>query len=999
MAATGRVNVFSRVRPGVAREDGDAHCVSMNQDTNRCVVRLQDGDAVERVLAGGSAQVKTIEKEYTFDGVFDPESTQKDVYEEVGKPVLKDVLMGYNGSILAYGQTGAGKTHSLLNSGMGIDGKADPKQAGLLPRLVAALFVHIGADVAHVYSVEASMLQIYNENIDCLLGADRERAQGLQVTGKSEVRGLTWMPCKTPTDLLQCFQKGRNNLVYAETKMNKASSRSHAVFQIKVAKRPRASDAAAAKKGAKKVEMKAVFGKLTVVDLAGSERIKKSGVVGQQLREATNINSSLLAFGNIVQALAEKKNFIPYRDSKLTRILEDSVGGNCKTSLLVCCSPSAESADETVSTLEFASRAARIEITATINEGVVSVDAASLVTDLAGDGLDIALKEKQTQMNALECKLKKAATDAQDKQKAEAAKATEAKTQMDEWKKKAEEAAKKITSLEHAVKEAAEAKEAKAAVARAEATVAELRATLAKERAEAAKSADAMASDLKQQVYSTRKMLEESNARVLSLETRTQEADELVEELGRQLEASAGALSKAAHEASIAAEKASKEKAHALLLAEEEAVRRCNAAAAAAAEAAREETREQLVAEWSKKLADATTFAADEMQAVKESLEAEMHDVKRALEADVAERDARVAARDADVASLTRAASEQTTRVAALEEEAMSLHAEIQNARADVVAQREAAAEESKRMDAAHAAAVRVLNERRREEAAAAETRAREMEASHENEKRALEARSELKGKRLSWAFSASRAIMNETNEALKTEHDEMKRKFDNRESRDDDLRVISSLKQEVTILQSMCVRLESNAKQMSLQLDNRNTNDYVFGSASKAGRPRTVTGERAGYLYKPVSPPGETRPHTVNPHAPAGHRKLVGSASASVKKRRGERGAAFGESPLASQTVPAMGTGGGGNRKLDSAASLMRRRFPYVAAIAKSEQSSATTPPIVKSSVSFHPRDTLGVKVKTAWMRESDFGAEGPPQNTRYQFSRLNAPLPRGLR
>ena len=514
-------------------------------------------------------------------------------------------------------------------------------------------------------------------------------------------------------------------------------------------------------------------------------------------------------------------------------------------------------------------------------------------------------------MNALECKLKKAATDAQDKQKAEAAKATEAKTQMDEWKKKAEEAAKKITSLEHAVKEAAEAKEAKAAVARAEATVAELRATLAKERAEAAKSADAMASDLKQQVYATRKMLEESNARVLSLETRTQEADELVEELGRQLEASAGALSKAAHEASIAAEKASKEKAHALLLAEEEAVRRCNAAAAAAAEAAREETREQLVAEWSKKLADATTFAADEMQAVKESLEAEMHDVKRALEADVAERDARVAARDADVASLTRAASEQTTRVAALEEEAMSLHAEIQNARADVVAQREAAAEESKRMDAAHAAAVRVLNERRREEAAAAETRAREMEASHENEKRALEARSELKGKRLSWAFSASRAIMNETNEALKTEHDEMKRKFDNRESRDDDLRVISSLKQEVTILQSMCVRLESNAKQMSLQLDNRNTNDYVFGSASKAGRPRTVTGERAGYLYKPVSPPGETRPHTVNPHAPAGHRKLVGSASASVKKRRGERGAAFGESPLASQTVPAMGTGG----------------------------------------------------------------------------------------
>ena len=120
--------------------------------------------------------------------MFDPESTQKEVYEDVGKPVLKDVLQGYNGSILAYGQTGAGKTHSLLNSGMGIDGKPDPKQAGLLPRLVAALFVHMGADATSVYTVEASMLQIYNEQIDCLLGEDREKAQGLQVTGKSEVK-------------------------------------------------------------------------------------------------------------------------------------------------------------------------------------------------------------------------------------------------------------------------------------------------------------------------------------------------------------------------------------------------------------------------------------------------------------------------------------------------------------------------------------------------------------------------------------------------------------------------------------------------------------------------------------------------------------------------------------------------------------------------------------------------------------------------------------------
>jgi kinesin family protein 5 len=123
MSVKGKVNVFSRVRPGLAREDGDQHCITNHQELKKCVVRVED-DAVERVLAGGSAAPgKVTEKAYSFDGVFDPECTQKEVYEEVGKPVLKDVLQGYNGSILAYGQTSAGKTHSLLNSGMGMDGR------------------------------------------------------------------------------------------------------------------------------------------------------------------------------------------------------------------------------------------------------------------------------------------------------------------------------------------------------------------------------------------------------------------------------------------------------------------------------------------------------------------------------------------------------------------------------------------------------------------------------------------------------------------------------------------------------------------------------------------------------------------------------------------------------------------------------------------------------------------------------------------------------------
>lgn len=859
-AAKGRVNVFARVRPGVAREDGDQHCVDMNTDLHKCVVRMHDGDAVERVLAGGSAAPsKVMEKEFTFDGVFDPDSNQKEVYEEVGKPVLKDVLQGYNGSILAYGQTGAGKTHSLLNSGMGVNGKPDPKQAGLLPRLVAALFVHIGADARHVYTVEASMLQIYNEQIDCLLGADREKAQGLQVTGKSEIRGLSWVPCKTPNDLLQCFQRGRNNLVYAETKMNKASSRSHAVFQIKVAKRPRATEKG--KPGAGKVEMKATFGKLTVVDLAGSERIKKSGVTGAQLKEATNINSSLLAFGNVVQALAEKKKFIPYRDSKLTRILEDSVGGNCKTSLLVCCSPSAESSDETVSTLEFASRAARIEITATINEGTVTVDASSLVADLAGDGLDSALKEKQREMLALETKLKSAADkrdaelvkmkdEAVKKQKAEAARAAEAGKLMSTWKLKAEEAGKKITQLEAAVKEAAEAKEAKAAVLKAEKEVEQLKATLARERAERAKEADAQAEDLRAQVAATRALLDEANAKTEAAESRASEADKLVAELGKQLEAAASALEKSNAEAATAASKAAEEKSAALVEKEFEAMARIDEAAEAAkleAEQAADLAREALKTEWSRKLSEQVKEAAEELTRVKAAFETERSEREAAMEA------------------LRVESAERAERVVELEEEAARLTSEIQATRADVLKQREAAAAEAARLDAAHAAALAALDARRREDTAAAEARVAETERQHAENIEALEARAELRGKRLSWAFSASRAMLDKTNAAIVAERDDMKARFDARESRADDIAAIEGLRREVDLLEGMCGRLRSETKQLTLELENRDENDAVFGSSGRRPLSGASGATARNQLGQTVGPrrASESRPYS----------------------------------------------------------------------------------------------------------------------------------------
>lgn len=401
---TGRVHVYARVRPKLEREVGDHTCVEAEEEANKCKVRIQDADAVDKVLSGNSNAVsKVTERDFEFDGVFGESSSQKEVYERVGKPVLRDVTRGYNGCIFAYGQTGSGKTFSLLHAG-GQNG-SDPSEAGLLPRLAASLFVHIGGDTGSTYKVECAMLQVYNEQVDDLL-ASGEEGRNLQVLSNSTVKGLRWEECATPDDLLKAFNRGRSNLVYAETQMNKASSRSHAMFQIKVTKRPRATKDSKGQTDSKgSVHMKATFGKLSVVDLAGSERVKRSGAGGQQLKEAANINSSLLTLGNVVQALADKKKHIPIRDSKLTRILEDSIGGNCKTSLLVCCSPAMDSGDETLNSLEFASRAMKVETHAVVNEGTVEVDADKLARDLAGEGLSSAVKEKHNELKQMETKL------------------------------------------------------------------------------------------------------------------------------------------------------------------------------------------------------------------------------------------------------------------------------------------------------------------------------------------------------------------------------------------------------------------------------------------------------------------------------------------------------------------------------------------------------------------------------------------------------------------
>merc|ERR1719159_1452943 len=175
--------------------------------------------------------------------------------------------------------------------------------------------------------------------------------------------------------------------------MNKASSRSHAVFQVKITKRLRVTEALDGEENGSAQKMECTIARLNVVDLAGSERVKKSGVEGVHLKEASAINRSLLTFGNVVSALAAKRSHVPFRESKLTRILDGSIGGNCKTALLVCISPDTDNATETLSTLEFASRALRVEVDAKVNTAVVEVTAEALLGDLNGSLEELGIME------------------------------------------------------------------------------------------------------------------------------------------------------------------------------------------------------------------------------------------------------------------------------------------------------------------------------------------------------------------------------------------------------------------------------------------------------------------------------------------------------------------------------------------------------------------------------------------------------------------------------
>nr|XP_056719618.1 chromosome-associated kinesin KIF4-like [Euleptes europaea] len=302
------------------------------------------------------------DKPFTYDYVFDPFTEQEEVFNTCIAPLVKGIFKGYNATVLAYGQTGSGKTYSM-GGAYTADQKNDPT-VGVIPRVIRLLFQEMEERKEWQFSRKVSYLEIYNEDILDLLAPSRERLSQISIREDPKegikIVGLTEHTVTGAQETVDCLEQGNSSRTVAATAMNTQSSRSHAIFTISIEQR------------SKKETNLSFHSKLHLVDLAGSERQKKTKAEGDRLREGININKGLLCLGNVISALgdeAKRGNHIPYRDSKLTRLLQDSLGGNSHTLMIACVSPADSNMEETLNTLRYADRARKIK-----NKPIVNVD-------------------------------------------------------------------------------------------------------------------------------------------------------------------------------------------------------------------------------------------------------------------------------------------------------------------------------------------------------------------------------------------------------------------------------------------------------------------------------------------------------------------------------------------------------------------------------------------------------------------------------------------------
>ncbi|KAJ3069596.1 hypothetical protein HDU98_007346 [Podochytrium sp. JEL0797] len=312
--------------------------------------------------------VKFESKEYpgqfAFDRVFDWTTTQKQVFDYAAGAVIEDVMRGYNGTIFAYGQSGSGKTHTMMG-----DMESD-EWKGLTPRLVETIFSTIyNAPATMEFTVKVSYMEIYMEKIRDLLNPANDNLPIHEEKGKGVyVKGLLEVFVGSIEEVYDVMKRGLQARVIASTSLNAESSRSHSIFVLQINLK-------------NLVDGSTRTGKLYLVDLAGSEKIGKTGATGQTLEEAKKINKSLSALGMVINALTAegKAQHIPYRDSKLTRILQESLGGNSRTTLMINASPSSFNEAETLSTLRFGMRAKSIKNKAKINTELSPAELKNLI--------------------------------------------------------------------------------------------------------------------------------------------------------------------------------------------------------------------------------------------------------------------------------------------------------------------------------------------------------------------------------------------------------------------------------------------------------------------------------------------------------------------------------------------------------------------------------------------------------------------------------------------
>ncbi|XP_008937273.1 PREDICTED: kinesin-like protein KIF27, partial [Merops nubicus] len=348
------VKVAVRIRPLLSKEILHNHqvCVRLVPNTQQIIIGK--------------------DRAFTFDFVFGKNSTQEEVYTVCIKPLLVSLTEGYNATVFAYGQTGSGKTYTI---GGGHIASVAEDEKGIIPRAIQELFQHISENCNIDFHVKVSYIEVYKEELRDLLELETS-AKELHIRedqkGNTVIVGAKEFQVECADEVISLLESGNAARHTGTTQMNEHSSRSHAIFTISICQKQSAESQkntdAAQDSSWKSVQM--IASKFHFVDLAGSERVTKTGNTGERFKESIQINSGLLALGNVISALGDPKRksvHIPYRDAKITRILKDSLGGNAKTVMITCISPSSSDFDESLNSLKYANRAKNIRNKPVVN--------------------------------------------------------------------------------------------------------------------------------------------------------------------------------------------------------------------------------------------------------------------------------------------------------------------------------------------------------------------------------------------------------------------------------------------------------------------------------------------------------------------------------------------------------------------------------------------------------------------------------------------------------